>query len=338
MKLKVLDLFSGIGGFSLGLEMTGHYQTIAFCEQNAFCQKILAKHWPGVPIHDDIKRLSATDIVEPVDIITAGFPCQPASLAGRRRGTSDDRWLWPELLRVVQLIKPTWCLLENVYGLITLEQGMVFESLLLDLENEGYEIQTFVIPACAVDAPHRRDRVWIVAYADSNRLRIQPGRSGRESWQKEIFPKSNGEERTTPDAKGIGCRERGAWRSDTGSKRESEQALQTVANTPSQGWYTEGSTGKEVPKPEPEQRPTGCSRIVPNANSQQTGWTSESWGECSRWEPEPGVGRVAHGISRRVDRLRALGNAVVPQVVAQFGHMIWLAHQQSLNGGIHEPR
>jgi DNA (cytosine-5)-methyltransferase 1 len=264
--LTVLDLFSGIGGFSLGLESTGGFSTVAFCEIDPFCQKVLRKHWPEVPIYDDIKDLSTDGLVHP-DIITAGFPCQPASYAGKRSGSNDDRWFWPALFEVVRGIKPTWCIFENVYGLITLEQGMVFESCLSEMENEGYDIQAVVIPACGVNAPHRRDRVWIIAHTDIN--------------SKSELP-VNG--------------------------KPGQGELGTVANAASVIIKTRVDRQEKV-------------------KSRRSG---NGYRRSEQWTFEPNVGRVAHGVPRRVDRLRSLGNAVVPQVVAQIGYAILTANDDKL--------
>jgi DNA (cytosine-5)-methyltransferase 1 len=170
--LTHLSLFSGIGGLDLAANWAG-FSTVACCEIDPFCQKILAKHWPGVPIFPDIFKLNRKVLEEAgvlgdgrtITLISGGVPCQPASVAGQRRGAEDDRWLWPEAIRVISEVKPTWAVLENVGGLITLDGGMAFEHILSDLEGIGYEAQAFVIPACAVDAKHRRDRVWIVAHS-----------------------------------------------------------------------------------------------------------------------------------------------------------------------------
>lgn len=162
--LNVLDLFSGIGGFSLGLERAG-MKTIAFCEIEDFPRKVLAKHWPGVPIFRDIKELKGEDINETVDVICGGYPCQPFSVAGKRTGEKDDRHLWPEMLRLVKEKRPHWVLAENVVGHIS----MGLDTVLFDLEDEGYATETFIIPACGVTLPHRRDRVWIVAHAERQR-------------------------------------------------------------------------------------------------------------------------------------------------------------------------
>lgn len=161
-KLKVLDLFSGIGGFSLGLERAG-METVAFCEIEPFCVKVLNKHWPDVPVFNDVRSL---DYDGRVDVISGGYPCQPFSVAGKQKGKEDDRHLWPAMFSLIKKHRPTWVIGENVAGHINL--GL--DDVLADLEREAYTVRTFVIPACAVNAPHRRDRVWIVAHACGGRL------------------------------------------------------------------------------------------------------------------------------------------------------------------------
>jgi DNA (cytosine-5)-methyltransferase 1 len=182
--MKVLDLFSGIGGFSLGLKRAGMH-TVAFCEIDKFCQKVLSKHWPDVPIYDDIKTLTSErleqDGIEPIDVICGGFPCQPFSVAGQKKGTADNRDLWPEMFRLIKECQPTWVIGENVAGFVNME----LERTALDLESEGYEVQPLVIPACAIGAPHRRDRVWIIAYSNSQDVERQREISCRT--QKKIF-------------------------------------------------------------------------------------------------------------------------------------------------------
>ncbi len=179
--MKHLDLFSGIGGFALASEKVWPKIEHTFCEIDPFCQTILSKHWPTSKIYDDIKQLSSNtrsqeqrgvsdssretlSTLRGCDLLTGGFPCQPFSQAGKRKGTGDDRHLWPEMRRVIQEFSPAWVVGENVRGLLSIDGGLVFEQVCLDLEALGYEVQPFVIPACAVGAPHRRDRVWIVAH------------------------------------------------------------------------------------------------------------------------------------------------------------------------------
>jgi DNA (cytosine-5)-methyltransferase 1 len=169
----MLDLFSGIGGFSYAAEkLVGGFRTVAFCEQDQFCQKILNKHWPEVPIIDDVKELAeyADELRGIVDIVCGGFPCQPVSVAGVQRGDADDRWLWPEMFRIIQGCKPKWVIGENVTGLVNIAGGLLFEQVQADLENEGYSVQPIVLPAASKNAPHRRDRIWIIGYSEHNGL------------------------------------------------------------------------------------------------------------------------------------------------------------------------
>jgi DNA (cytosine-5)-methyltransferase 1 len=166
--VRVLDLFSGIGGFSLGLERAG-MRTVAFCEIDPYCRNVLRKHWPDVPIHDDIRTLrvpaAALELPPVIDVICGGYPCFPYSVAGKRMGEKDDRHLWPEMLRLITECRTTWVIGENVAGHVSL--GL--DGVLSDLEASGYSQRAFVIPACAVGAPHSRARVWIVAHAERER-------------------------------------------------------------------------------------------------------------------------------------------------------------------------
>ena len=179
---KILDLFSGIGGFSLGLERTGHFKTTAFCEIDKFCKLILDKHWKGTKIYDNVKEITKerleADGIEFPDIITGGFPCQSFSVAGKQKGTSDDRYLWPEMFRIIKIFKPRYVIGENVRGIVNIENGMVFETVCSNLEDEGYEVQPFLIPAASVGAPHRRERIWFIAIreesvVDTNNIRFE---------------------------------------------------------------------------------------------------------------------------------------------------------------------
>ena len=161
------SLFSGIGGFDLAAEWAG-WTNIFHCEINPFGQKTLKYYWPNAISYDDITKTDFNVHRGTIDILTGGFPCQPFSVAGKRLGTEDHRNLWPEYYRAIKEIQPTWVVGENVPGLLSWSDGLVFEQVQADLENEGYEVQPFIIPACAKNAPHRRDRVWFVAYSDCN--------------------------------------------------------------------------------------------------------------------------------------------------------------------------
>ena len=160
--MRVFDICSGIGGFSLGLHATGGFETVAFCEYDPFCKSILEKNFTGTPIYGDLKELAndeETIRTNPdFDLICGGIPCQPFSVAGRKKGTQDDRHLWPYMYEIIKHKKPTWVIVENVGGFV----NVALDDVCLDLETEGYATQSFIIPACSVQAPHRRDRVWII--------------------------------------------------------------------------------------------------------------------------------------------------------------------------------
>lgn len=166
--MKHLGLFEGIGGFSLAAQWAG-WETIAWCEIDAFCQKVLKHHFPNSIGHENIKETDFTKYYGTIDIITGGFPCQPFSLAGKRKGTADSRHLWPEMLRAIREVKPRWVVGENVFGIINWDGGLVFEQVQIDLENEGYEVQAYILPAASINAPHKRERVWFIAHSDRER-------------------------------------------------------------------------------------------------------------------------------------------------------------------------
>ena len=174
-KLKVLDLFSGIGGFTLGLHSTGIFDTVKFVEIDKFCQKVLNKNFSGIPIEEDIRNVKGQEFE--ADVITGGFPCQPFSVAGKQKGTNDNRYLWPEMFRLIKEIKPEFVIGENVQGLINLQDGMVLRQVQDDLESEGFEVQCFLIPASGLGAWHKRNRVWIVGHSKHNGLLAAEKRS-----------------------------------------------------------------------------------------------------------------------------------------------------------------
>jgi DNA (cytosine-5)-methyltransferase 1 len=170
------SLFSGIGGFDIAAEWCG-WENVFQCENSAFCQRVLKYFFKDVILYEDIKKTNFKKHRGTIDVISGGFPCQPFSNAGKRKGTEDNRYLWPEMLRVIRDVQPSWVIAENVYGLLTQQRGMVFEQVCADMENAGYEVQPFIVPACAVDAPHRRDRIWIVANrANAGIESVQPER------------------------------------------------------------------------------------------------------------------------------------------------------------------
>jgi DNA (cytosine-5)-methyltransferase 1 len=237
--MKVLDLFSGIGGFSIGLEKFG-FETVAFCEIEPYCRGVLERHWPDTPIYGDVKQLTGeqlkADGIVP-SVIVGGYPCQPFSTAGNRKGEQDPRHLWPEVHRLIRELRPRWVICENVGGHIKLGLDEVLSA----LEGEGYAVWTFVIPACGVDAPHKRDRVWIVANSNSSPIAREGVASGVSERQ-----------------------------------RFDSSSLQG------------GGAGAGL----------------------------------ESWPAEPDVCRVVNGIPNQSHRLKALGNAIVPQIAEAIGHTI----------------
>lgn len=182
------SLFSGIGGFDLAAELMG-WENKFHCEWNEFGQKVLKHYWPKAISYNDIKKTDFTIHRGEIDIITGGFPCQPYSLAGKRKGKEDDRHLWPEMLRAIREIQPSWVVGENVFGLINWGGGLVFHEVQADLEAEGYEVWPYVLPACSVNAPHRRDRIWFVAYSRHNSKRSARNSSADERAKSSIIHK-----------------------------------------------------------------------------------------------------------------------------------------------------
>lgn len=289
--LRVLDLFSGIGGISLGLERTGGFRTVAFCEIEPYCRAVLRRHWPDVPIFEDVRTLTGAD-VPGVDAIAGGFPCQDISIAGKGAGIDGQRsGLWAEYARLVREVRPGYVLVENVSALL----GRGLERVLGDLAAIGYDAEWHCIPASAVGAPHERDRVWIVAYPDS-RQRVEPFdaiRAGRDAAGRRGEDVADADGEREPQSQGAVC--------EVGRRA--------------------GDGGREVadahrPRREEQRRPLAVRAEL--AAVERCGW----------WRTEPDVGRVAYGVRSRVDRLVALGNSVVPQVVEAIGRAILKAHAE----------
>ena len=272
------------------------FVTVGQCEWADYPTKILEKHWPDVPRWRDIRTLTKESFYErtglrTVDLISGGFPCQPFSVAGDRRGTDDDRFLWPEMLRVIQEIRPTWVLGENVPGII----NMALDTVLTDLEDSEYSCQTFVIPACGVDAPHKRDRVAILAYSTCKQLLD-------EHWKSESTAK-DGRERIYHSGRET---ENCFWKDQSSINRMVDGLRTAVHETDTDSCGSDGQ------------------RSIPSKICQWGGVQTQSDGASGmhsawdNWTDEPGVDRVVDGIPNRVDRLRCLGNAVVPQQFYPF--------------------
>mgnify|MGYP003634392009 CR=1 FL=1 len=325
-----LDLFSGIGGFALAARWAG-FETIQFVENEPFCQKVLAKNFKGVPIHGDIKTFKANGIVSPF-LLTGGYPCQPFSQAGKRRGQNDDRHLWPEMFRIIQECRPTWVLAENVSGHIKL--GL--QEVLTDLESEGYDTQTFHIGAVAQDAPHRRMRLWIVAYSNSTTSRVG-------AINGKISDKRRGTPRTKPESIQPGNREACSGESQSGSENV---AYSSSIRCP-EGSDFRGEIPEETGRTKSDFRDPASSENVAYSNSKRrclrktNREDAEDVGESSRceehwegltqpgldgtlsdglslWMDEPNIPRVGVGIPDRAKRLKAIGNAIVPKVAFEI--------------------
>ena len=269
-----LDLFSGIGGFALAAKWNG-FRTVGFCDNEPYAQAVLKKHWPDVPCNKDIRELRG-ELYAGVTLLTGGFPCQPFSCAGKQRGKEDDRYLWPEMLRVIREARPDWIVGENVAGIV----NMALDQVHIDLEAEDYEVESIIVPACGVDAPHRRNRVWIVANSKS-------GGRGRGLRNEISTQGAQGRDQLSRDAGGL----------------SGKLCSENVANTSGVRIQRHGASG--IKKSQPHER-EGLS-VRESEGSKQ-----------AQWLPEPNVDRVVDGLPNRVGRIRGLGNAIVPQVAAEI--------------------
>ena len=324
MKLRHLDLFSGIGGFSLGLEATGGFETVAFCDIEKYCLEILEKRYPGVPRYTNIKELNhdtiKTDGVFPIDIITGGYPCQPFSVAGRKKGEKDPRHLWPEMFRLVQELRPSWVIGENVSGHIKL--GL--DTVLKNLESEGYAARTFSISASSIGANHQRERVWIVANSRQHERGLEP--SGNK------------------EGIGRGSSEKTEWSTNADQTSGSSQRGEIMADTKNIGSILSSHEGEQQGNSTrcSEGQSEGDGQTMANTSSERTsrGETrredAENVGQSSRrpwngwWDIEPDVGRVANGVPKRVDRLKSLGNSLVPSIPYYIGLSILQTYEDEL--------
>jgi len=309
------SLFAGIGGFELGLERTGGFETKWQCEIDPFCQKVLAKHWPNVTRFADIKEMNE---VPYVDVICGGFPCQPVSCAGKRKGSEDKRWLWPEFYRIVCEVRPEWVLVENVPGLLSAKdadgiKGRLFAGILRDLAASGYDAEWNIVSATSVGAPHLRRRVFIIGRKMDNALRGGYQVSDRSTqakqdsdWQEDRLFCAAGS-----DVAHTQCTER--W--PEGSRRcemaRQDDRLQGREED-SGGFELSSQDVANTMQPRLEER----SRIFSERGTRTT------INGCDWWAVEPGMGRVAHGVPARVDRLRSLGNAIVPQCAEFVGRCV----------------
>ncbi|MFA6048239.1 MAG: DNA cytosine methyltransferase [Parcubacteria group bacterium] len=380
--MKHLDLFSGIGGFALAIDTVWPNSEHIFCDNDKFCQQVLKKHWPNSKIYEDIREITRQGITSDTDwgrhihgqskkqsakvydkaqresvagiqssslcdIITGGFPCQPFSAAGKRRGTEDNRHLWPEMFRVIQLAKPTWVIAENVRGLLTIG-GLVFEQVCLDLESADYEVQPFIIPAVGVNAPHRRDRIWFVAHRKNER---GGGRASQECGNEERKLESSecqGREVRSESQRCAGQpNDTDTTSNGQQRKREAIKIEKGHATRPEQIRKLEGRFERPYSDATDSESEGGkCRerrerRELAQLQEKLLGWNCAREWDKNWLEVATELCGVDDGLpveldgfklskaGHRTQRLKSLGNAIVPQVAIQIMKAIKQHEQQS---------
>jgi len=295
------SLFSGIGGFDLAARWCG-WTNVFNCEIDPFCRQVLDKNFPEAIKYSDVRTTDFTIHRGTIDVLSGGFPCQPFSIAGKRKGTDDPRHLWPEYLRAIKEIQPGFVVGENVYGIVNWNKGLVFEQICADLEGEGYEVQPLILPACAKNANHRRDRVWFVAHANIGTEK-SPGTSSESiSYRSEDF---NEQESGRKQAEfGDRCNNVLLDTSDTEQIRREKLELQG------------GQAEREMRR------------------SLISAWDSH-W---RMWPIEPTLCGDNDGLPDRVDRVAALGNAIVPQIAYEIFKVINTLHNATNLNTCQQPR
>jgi DNA (cytosine-5)-methyltransferase 1 len=376
--LKLLDLFSGIGGFSLGMEATNRIKTIAFVEKDKFCQKVLNKNFKNIPIEEDIRNVKGSNYT--ADIVSGGFPCQPFSVAGKRKGKDDDRYLWDETIRVVAETKPKWFVGENVEGIINISNGTVLQQIQQDLEKEGFQVQCLVIPASGVGAWHQRKRVWIIGCNVSNsNYSGCKDRTKQHRWEQtqnekrfdsfsrsNIISNSNSNRNTNEIERSNGEKEkvqREHRQKDSSTWKFIRTNSNDVPNTKSKGSFSSGRSNtsdneqqrldidKERNWSKIRSKSSRCSeQTLPNTNSKglqgcslptelereqrQVITKRDTEKQQTWWEIESSLCGVPNGISYELDkgrsnRIKALGNSIVPLIAYEIGKAIISAEDQS---------
>ena len=348
MKLKLLDLFSGIGGFSLGLESTGYFETIAFVEKDKFCQQVLKKNFKDIPIESEVRNVKGERYA--ADIITGGFPCQPFSVAGKRRGTDDDRYLWDETIRIIRECKPRWFIGENVEGIINIQDGLVLRQVQDDLEKEGFQVQCLVIPASGIGAWHQRKRVWILAYSEHNGSHRSKGNETIESSNQSkewLFIRDDQDVSNTNT--GFSVRENEEVQARGNTINDGSKDVPNTNSFGHRGWSSKGCTNERwsfLPR-EQEGREMGsetsrCDVDVSNTNEQRTQVQikrkhtsikmSGSSSQKTWWQTQSSLCRVPNGLSYELDkdrtnRIKSLGNSIVPLIARELGLAIMKVEQ-----------
>ncbi len=320
------SLFSGIGGFDLAAEWMG-WENLFNCEWEEFPRKVLKHHFPNAKQYGDIKEFNAATYAGRIDILTGGFPCQPYSTAGKRKGKEDERHLWPEMLRVIRECSPRWIVGENVRGLVNWNGGLVFEEVCADLEACGYYVQPFILPACAVNAPHRRDRVWFVAHRDQG---------CHDHTNKEVFARGNAindgsgnDERISPDTDSLGNTPprtgkeiKGNGRGNNGLSKERREQTQRADGLDGFSGDSANTDG-ELLEHRNGERATGERTDQEKRTEPLNG--ARGW-ETFPTEPplcgrDDGISKELDGITFpkwRRESIKAYGNAIVPQVALRI--------------------
>jgi len=345
-ELTHIDLFSGVGGFTLAAEWAG-FKTIAFCEKEKFCQKVLKKHWPGIPIIEEIRDVDGTKY-RGATLLTGGFPCQPFSVAGKRKGKEDDRYLWPEMFRVISEARPCWILAENVPGIF----HMALDTVLADLEGEGYTTGTFIIPACGLNAPHRRNRIWIIA---NSRCQYGEGSKNKRKLEKQVFEKEdapmserpieNDRLRDASDSSSRGIQGKSISIRQSQSRQATCNAERYCQNAPDSDRLNGNNAGfgsSEIPqfkKTKIQRRYDSNASIKRLPKSQKSPFNkSLSYAQRGNWQEDwyevaARFCRVDDGIPDRIHRLKALGNAIVPQIAYEIlKNIAWIEWQNHSPG------
>ena len=319
------SLFSGIGGFDLASEWMG-WENVFHCEYDPFCQKVLKHHFPNSKLYKDVRTFDATNYLGRVDILTGGFPCQPFSNAGLRKGTEDERHLWPEMLRVIREVSPRYVVGENVRGLLNWSGGLVFEEVCADLENEGYEVTPYLLPACGKNAPHRRDRIWFVA----NSTKRNDGRNTRSVSSKEEEERiceRNEIPKSTMSGEVFGSSKNSNENGRGSVKRKEEPNVRGFGNIGTRdnvGLSTNDAEVRDAPD-------TTCVRQRGQGYGVRESKLFNENGQVRNWENFPtqppicggndGLPEELDGITFpkwRKESIKAYGNAIVPQVAFEI--------------------
>jgi DNA (cytosine-5)-methyltransferase 1 len=338
------SLFSGIGGFDLAAEWMG-WENVFHCEWMEFPRKVLEYHFPNADSHTDITKTDFKPYANTIDILTGGFPCQPFSTAGKRKGTDDERYLWHEMLRAIQEIKPQFVIAENVFGIVNIDGGLVFEQVCLDLENEGYEVQPFIIPAVAKNAPHRRDRCWFVAYSisDANGLRTKrwldmDGKLLERRKRKETTNRFNDISKngnaTNTDSRGLeGSVEVGRNCEYVIGENGTSSQTRNATNTSKSANELQGKGGLDLDGVILEKRKGQKKTNRFNSNN-----SKNAWHDFPTQSPicggDDGLPTKLDGITFskwRAESIKGYGNAIVPQVAYELFKQIELWKQYTNN-------